>query len=96
MLYVCDLWAESKNSSNVVPHGTFFFEFKHYPTNEELHAALKTKLPKGKTVKLGTSNVIGGHHISAIQCGDFWVYPTNLRALPKVRNKEKYLKNGKE
>ena len=96
MLYVCDLWIQKRDGGIVIPHGSAFLEFKHYPTNNELIEGLSTQLPLGEKGEIGTSAVFGIDHYSAVRYEDWWVIPTNLRALPKVRNKEKYLKNGKE
>ena len=112
MLYVCDLWIEKDGSHYVQPYGHFFLEFKHYPTSQELYEELIGKFcvqmhgvknggTTGSTFKRGSGRDYFCSGISACVTKDgetiqYFINATNLRALPKVRNKEKYLKNGKE
>ena len=106
MLYVCDLYLDNRYSTsnrNAIPWGEFFMDFKQYPTFDEVCDCLVENFPKEG---LGVSALkrcyasLSGRESTYFCTGvitndNNWVIrPTNIRALPKVKNKEKYLKNG--
>ena len=108
MLYVCDLYLDNRystNNRNSIPWGEFFMEFKQYPTFIEVCDYIIEHFPRQELGICGLSrnyasipNKTSSSFCSGIitDSGDWVIRPTNIRALPKVRNKEKYLKNGGE
>ena len=110
MLYVCDLWVEREGDNYVRPYGHFFLDFKTYPTSLELYNEIVDKFCEG-VLNIKVHQITGAtfdgkrnNFCSGIcfrttannETTKYYLNATNLRALPKVRNKEKYLKNGKE